>query len=85
MQLPNKGFYSFNLLNSTEFTIPKRQDEINERTILAGIGFEREVRKDKIMDLSPWQKEGYNFIQIGKNKLEDPYTYACAVYLCRIA
>jgi hypothetical protein len=30
MQLPNKGFYSFNLLNSTEFALPKREDIITE-------------------------------------------------------
>jgi hypothetical protein len=42
--------------------MPKVSDVINERTLLAGIGYERQVRKDKIMNLTPWQKEGYNFI-----------------------
>lgn len=40
VQLPSKGLYCFNLLNSTEFAVPK-QLEITERTLLAGIGFER--------------------------------------------
>ena len=83
MQLPSRGFYNFNLLNSTEFTLPKREDEINERNLVAGIGYDRQIRRDKIFDLSPWQKDGYNNIQIGKFSLEDPYTYACAIYLCR--
>jgi hypothetical protein len=24
-------------------------------------------------------------VQIGKNNLEDPYTYAAAIYICRVA
>lgn len=83
MQLPSKGLYCFNLVDQTEFAIPKTHDAINERNLLAGIGYDRQCRRDRIMDLSPWQKEGYNFINIGKNNLEDPYTYACAIYLCR--
>ena len=54
LQWPSRGFYSFNLFNSTEFTIPKCREEINERTLLTGIGYEREIRKEKTIDLSPW-------------------------------
>lgn len=53
--------------------------------MLTGVGLERQVRKEKILDLSPWQKDGYNFIQIGKNADEDAFSYACAIYLCRVA
>lgn len=62
LRMPSKGLYSFNLLNSTEFAIPKTEDVLSERNLIAGIGLHREVRKDKAYDLSPWVKEGYNFV-----------------------
>ena len=71
----------------TEFSLPKKRDEITERTLLAGIGYEREVRFDEVMEVSPWIKEGYNFLEIGKNPLmpseTDRTTYACAMYICK--
>jgi hypothetical protein len=54
MQLPSKGLYCFNLVDQTEFAIPKTHDVINERSLLAGIGYDRQCRRDRIMDLSPW-------------------------------
>jgi hypothetical protein len=67
----------------TEFVVPKRMDIIDERTLLAGMGQEREMRFEKNMDVTPWLKRGLNYVEIGKISLYDKYTYACGVYICR--
>ena len=71
----------------TEFAIPKRNDEINEHTLLTGIGHEREIRFDETMDVGAWIKQGYNYLEIAKNAIlpasEDHSTYACAMYVCK--
>lgn len=46
-QWPTRGFFSFNMMMNTEFKIPKRRDEITEWTLLAGIGYERELRYER--------------------------------------
>jgi hypothetical protein len=50
---------------------------------MAGIGFDRQIRKEDVADVTSWLKANYNFIQIGKNSLDDPFTYACAIYMTR--
>ena len=35
--------------------------------------------------MESWIKDNLNYIQIGKSFKDDPYTYACAVYVCRVA
>ena len=67
----------------TEFAIPKRMNEIDDRTILVGIGGEREMRFEKTFDVTPWVKKGLNFIEIGKIALYDKFTYACGIYICK--
>ena len=74
----------------TKLELPKREDEINERTLLAGIGYERQVRFEKVQDISAWIKKGYNFLEIGKCKEDtektdtyDQGVYAVGVYLCK--
>lgn len=74
----------------TKLELPKREDEINERTLLAGIGYERQVRFEKVQDLTCWVKKGYNFFEIGKCKEDQEKTdtydngvYACALYICK--
>lgn len=67
----------------TEFVIPKRMDEIDERWLLTGVGLEREIRSEKSIDISPWIKKGYNQIEIGKIGLYDKFTYACAIYITK--
>ena len=52
----------------TKLELPKRDDEINERTLLAGIGYERSMRLEKTKELTHWTKKGFNFFEIGKCK-----------------
>jgi len=72
------------MMMATEFKIPKRRDEITEWSLLAGIGYERELRYERTMNVTPWIKPGYNYVEIGKTSLDDPTTYACAVYVCKV-
>ena len=74
----------------TKYELPKREDEINERTLLAGIGYERQVRYETTLDLSAWLKKGYNFLEIGKCREDsekseaiDEAVYAVGIYLCK--
>lgn len=90
LQWPAFGYSSFNMAMQTKYELPKREDEINERSLLAGIGYERYVRYEKVQEVTPWLKKGYNFIEIGKCKEDSEKTdtfdtgvYACAVYLCK--
>jgi hypothetical protein len=54
------------MMMQTEFKVPKRRDEITEWTLLAGIGYERELRYEKSQNVTPWLKPGYNYVEIGK-------------------
>lgn len=67
----------------TQFAVPKRNDVINEMSLIAGIGYERELRYEQTIDVTPWVKSGYNSIEIAKLALDDPTTYACGVYICK--
>jgi hypothetical protein len=41
------------------------------------------ARKEEVANVYSSLKGNYNFIQIGKNNLEDPFTYACAMYMTK--
>ena len=71
------------MMMQTEFKVPKRRDEITEWTLLAGIGYERELRYEKSQNVTPWLKPGYNYVEIGKTSQDDPTTYACGIYVCK--
>jgi hypothetical protein len=76
MQLPKRGFYSLNLVNSTEITVPLAKDniEIDESLV--------RYRTDRPVEIGQWSKDSKNSIYIGK--MDDPYTYACGVYFCKL-
>ena len=47
MQWPSRGYFSFNMMMQTQFKVPKRRDEVTEWSLLAGIGYERELRYER--------------------------------------
>jgi hypothetical protein len=60
--MAKQGLFQFNLGSSVEFVLPKHSDHLTERNLMAGIGFDRQIRKEDVADVSSWLKANYNFI-----------------------